>query len=118
MHRLASDSDVHGDILRGLFRRCPGLDLLRAQDVLGEEIPDSDVLAWAAVENRVLITNDRNTMVGWAWSRIGNGLEMPGIIVTTMKQSIGSAIADILLIAEGMGEEEIRNRAVFFLPLR
>lgn len=29
MLRLASDADVHGDILRGLRRRCPEIDLVR-----------------------------------------------------------------------------------------
>ena len=64
MLRLASDADVHGAIIRGLRRRLPGIDLLRAQDVLAARTPDAQVLAWAAAENRVLVTNDRNTMVG------------------------------------------------------
>jgi hypothetical protein len=54
--RLASDADVHGDILRGLQRRLPELDLVRVQDALPEGTPDPDVLAWAAAEHRVLIT--------------------------------------------------------------
>src|SRR5947208_2155595 len=33
MLRLASDADVHGDIIRGLRRRLPEIDLVRAQDV-------------------------------------------------------------------------------------
>ena len=32
MLRLASDADVHGDILRGLQRRLPEIDLVRVQD--------------------------------------------------------------------------------------
>ncbi len=61
MLRLASDADVHGDIIRGLRRRLPDIDLARAQDALPEGTPDPEVLTWAA-ENRVLITNDRNTI--------------------------------------------------------
>ena len=64
---LASDADVHGDIIRDLRRRLPVIDLVRAKDALPEGTSDSDVLAWAAAENRVLITNDRNTMVGFAY---------------------------------------------------
>jgi hypothetical protein len=60
MLRLASDADVHGDIVRGLRRRLPEIDLVRAQDALPEGTPDPDVLDWVARENRVLITNDRN----------------------------------------------------------
>jgi hypothetical protein len=75
-------------------------------------------LTWAAAENRILITNDRNTMVGLAYQRAAGGAAMPGLIVTTKEQAIGAAIGDILLIAEYMPEEEIRNQAVVFLPFR
>jgi hypothetical protein len=114
---LASDADVHGDIIRGLRRRLTHIDLVRAQDVLPEGSPDPAVLAWAAAESRVLITNDRNTMVGFALARVAAGEPVPGLIVTTNDQSIGSAIEDILLLAELMPEEEIRNQVVVFLPL-
>ncbi|HTU91002.1 MAG TPA: DUF5615 family PIN-like protein [Gemmataceae bacterium] len=94
------------------------IDLLRVQDALLEGTPDPEVLAWAAAENRVLITNDRNTMVGSAYQRVAVGEQVPGLIATTNEQSIGSAIYDILLIAEYMPEEEIRNQIVVFLPFR
>ncbi len=118
MLRLASDADVNGEILRGLLRRMPEIDLARVQDTLPEGTPDPAVLAWAASENRVLITNDRNTMVGFAYQRVSAGESMPGLIVTTNEQSIGSAIEDILLIVEYMPEEEIQNQIVVFLPFR
>ena len=118
MLRLASDADVHGDIIRGLHRRLPELDLVRAQDALPEGAADRDVLAWAASESRVLITNDRNTMVGHAYQRAADGESAPGLIATTRQQSIGEAINDILLIAEYMPEEEIRAQIVVFLPFR
>lgn len=118
MLRLASDADVSGDVIRGLRRRLPEIDLVRAQDVLAQRTPDPEVLAWAAVENRVLLTNDRNTMIGFASQRLTRGEPMPGIIAMTNQQSIGSAIDDILLVVECMSEEEIRNQAVVFLPYR
>ncbi len=118
MLRLASDADVHGEIVRGLRRRVPEIDLVRAQDALPEGTPDPEVLAWAGAENRVLITNDRNTMVGFAYQRVVAREVVPGLIVTTNEQSIGSAIDDILLIAECMPEEEIRDQVVVYLPLR
>jgi Domain of unknown function (DUF5615) len=116
--RLASDADVHGDIIRGLHRRLPDLDLVRAPDALPEGTSDLDVLAWAAAEDRVLITNDRNTMVGCAYRRMADGQPVPGLIATTRHQSIGAAIEDILLIAEYMPEEELRDQVVVFLPFR
>ncbi len=118
MLRLASDADVHGDIIRGLRRRLPEIDLVRGQGALPAGTPDPEVLAWAASENRVLITNDRNTMVGFAYQRVAAGEPMPGLIATSNAQSIGQAIDDILLIAESMAEVEIRDQVVVYLPLR
>ena len=118
MLRLASDADVHGDIIRGLRRRVKDFDLMPVQDALGEGTPDPEVLAWAAAENRILITNDRNTMVGFAYQRVAAGKPVPGLLATTNEQSIGAAIDDILMVAEYMPEEEIRDQSVVFLPFR
>ncbi len=117
MLRLASDADVHGDIIRGLLRRQPEIDLIRAQDALAAGTPDQEVLAWAAAQNRILITNDRNTMIGFAYHRVAASETMPGLIATTNEQSIGLAIEDILLIAGCLTEEEVRDQIVVFLPL-
>jgi hypothetical protein len=57
-------------------------------------------------------------MVGFAYQRVAAGASVPGLIATTNDQSIGSAIDDILLIAEYMPEEEIRDQVVIFLPYR
>ena len=118
MLRLASDGDVHGDTIRGLRRRLPEIDLVRIQDALPKGANDPDVLAWAARESRVLITNDRNTMVAFARQRVIAGLSMPGVIVTTNQQSIGSTIDDLALIAECLSEVEMSNQIVTYLPYR
>ena len=118
MLRLASDADVHGDILRGLRRRLPDIDLVRVQDALPEGTPDPEVLAWAASVGRVLITNDRNTMVGFARARSASGEVVPGLIATTNEKPIGAAIDDIALLAEFMSEDEMRSQLVVYLPFR
>jgi predicted nuclease of predicted toxin-antitoxin system len=100
MLRLARDADVHGAIIRGLRRCLPEIDLVRVQEALAEGTPDAEVLAWAAAENRVLISNDRNTMVGLAYRRVAARESVPGLIITSNSQPIRSAIDDILLLAE------------------
>jgi hypothetical protein len=117
MLRLASDADVHGDVIRGLRRRRPDVDLIRVQDALPKGAIDQEVLAWAARESRVLVTNDRNTMVGFAVERVAAGEPLPGLIITSIEQSIGKTIEDILLLVECMTDEEMRDRIVVYLPL-
>lgn len=117
MLRLASDADVSGGVIRGLLRRRADLDLVRAQDQLPNGPPDPKVLEWAAAQNPVLISNDRQTMIGYARKRIAAGESMPGLISTTGEQSIGSTIHDILLIAECLSEADIQADGIVFLPL-
>jgi hypothetical protein len=95
MLRLATDADVHGDVIRGMRRRQPAIDVVRVQDALPEGAADAEVLAWAAKGHRVLITNDRNTMIATAQERAKSGEVVRGIIVTTNEQSIGSTIDDL-----------------------
>lgn len=118
MLRLATDADVNEDIVSGRFLQFPELDLLRSRDVIGENAPDPDVLDWAGSEGRVLITNDRRTMSKHVWERKAEGMPVPGVIFTTLSQSIGAAIEDILIIAFCMSEEEIADRLLVHLPFR
>jgi hypothetical protein len=118
MLRLATDADVHGDIVRGLRRRLPHVDLVRVQDALPRGTPDPEVLSWAASENRVLVTHDRNSMIGFAYQRIEAGTLVPGLIVLPTHQSIGSSIDDIQLVVECSSESEMKDWVVVYLPVR
>lgn len=46
--RLLVDEDFDNDILRGVLRRSPSVDIVRVQDVGLSGKPDSEVLDWAA----------------------------------------------------------------------
>ena len=85
---LAVDADVYHAIVRGLRRQAPQIDLVLFQDLLPEGTPDPDVLAWAAAENCLLITNDRGTMLGFAKRRVTSGEPMPGLVAATKGQAI------------------------------
>jgi hypothetical protein len=54
--KLVSDENFNADILRGLYRQDPDLDVVRVQDIGLKATPDSDILAWAAAEGRILLT--------------------------------------------------------------
>ena len=63
MARWLSDENFHGDIVRELMLRHPTLDLQRVQDRGLEEAEDPVILAWAATNNRLVLTYDRATML-------------------------------------------------------
>jgi len=57
-------------------------------------------------------------MLKHIWERKAEGKPVPGVILTTLSRPVGSAIEDILLIAECMPGEEIADRIVVYLPFR
>lgn len=83
MIRLLTDENFDGDILRGLIRRMPDLDVVRVQDVGLIETPDTAILAWAANEGRILITHDRDTVPSFAFNRVRSGQPMPGVFLVS-----------------------------------
>jgi hypothetical protein len=116
MLRLASDADVDGDVVRGLLRASPGLDLARVQDAGLRQAADQEILEWAASEGRVLISRDRNTMIGFAYERVKAGLSMPGLLALRRDVPIGRAIEDVLLIEQCHDEGELADQ-VIYIPL-
>ena len=116
MIRFLADEDFDGRIVRGLARRLPHLDVARVQDVDLQANPDTEVLAWAAQEGRVLLTHDVTTMTAHAYARITNGLPMPGVFEVPQELPVGQAIEELVLLAECSLEGEWEGQ-VRFLPL-
>jgi hypothetical protein len=92
------------------------MDIVRAVDIGLDHTPDPAILAWAAGQERVLITADLNTMVGFAWARVQSGDPMPGVLALLENVGVGRVIDDILLVALCYAPEEIKNQ-VLFIPL-
>ncbi len=57
MLRLLADENFNNSIVRGLLRRKPDLDIIRVQDIDLSGIDDRVILAWAAQENRIVVTH-------------------------------------------------------------
>lgn len=114
---LAADENFNNAILRGVLRRKPDLDIVRIQDVGLSGADDPTILAWAAKENRVLLTHDVATITHYAYERVKAGLPMPGVFEVPYGFSVGEIIEDILLIAEYSLDGEWEGQ-VRYLPLR
>lgn len=115
--RLAADENLNSDIVRGLLRREPDLDIVRVQDVGLSGADDPTILDWAAHEKRVLLTHDVSTLMRYAYERVETGRPMPGIFEVSRSVRVGLAIEDILLLAECSLEGEWEGQ-VRYLPLR
>lgn len=117
MVQFAADENFNNDIVRGLLRRMPQLDIVRAQDAELSGVDDSALLDWAASEGRVLLTHDVSTVTLHAYERVRAGDPMPGVFEVSRSVPIGDAIENLLLIAECSLDGEWEGQ-VRYLPLR
>jgi len=115
MLRLAADENFNGDIVRGLLRRNPNLDIVRIQDVGLSAADDPSVLQWAADQGRVIVTHDISTLTKHALDRVAAGRPMPGVFEVRSFAPIGQAIDDLILLAECSFDGEWEGQ-VRFLP--
>ena len=117
MLRFAADENLNNDILRGLLRRTPNLDIVRIQDTELSGADDPTVLAWAARERRILLTHDVATITKYAYDRIRADQPMPGVFEINRQVAVGLAIEELLLLAESSLENEWEGQ-ILYLPLR
>jgi uncharacterized protein (DUF433 family) len=117
MVRFLADENFNNQIVRGVLRQSPDVDIVRVQDVDLSGADDPTVLAWGAQEGRIVLTHDVATMTTFAYERIQAGLPMPGLFEVSRRVPVGLAIEEIILIAECSLEGEWEGQ-VRFLPLR
>ena len=100
MVRWLADENLNNNIFRGLFRENRDIDIIRAQDA-GTD--DEKLLAWAAEQDRVLLTHDVSTITAHAYRRVMKGYPMPGVFEVSRGVSVRTAVDDILLLTECSG---------------
>lgn len=71
MLRLAADENFNNDVVRGVLRRKPGVDIVRIQDAGLSGADDLTVLEWAAQEGRVPLAHDVATITAMLTSASG-----------------------------------------------
>jgi predicted nuclease of predicted toxin-antitoxin system len=116
MLRLLADENFNGDIMRALLLRQADLDIVRVQDVGLAGVDDPDILNWAAINDRIILTHDRATLPDYAYERLAAGEKMPGVFVLNDRFPVGDATREILLIIAVSEQPEWSDRVVY-LPL-
>ena len=116
MLKVVADENFDNTIVRGLLRRRPNFDIVRIQDVGLSGEDDPTILAYAAEEDRVLVTHNIATITRFAYEGVAQGLAMPGVLEVSTDVQIGRAIEDILLVAECTLEGELEGQ-ILYLPL-
>ena len=116
MLRLLSDEDFNGNVVAGVRRCYPEIDVVRVQDAGLSGREDPDILEWAAKEGRILLTNDKRTMITFALQRIKDERAMPGLFVLRGKTSIQDAIEAVAMVAL-LSDHADWDKRIEWLPL-
>ncbi len=117
MLRFLADENLNNDILRGLTRRRPEMNIVRVQDAGLSGADDPRILQLSADEDRVLLTHDVSTISKYAYDRVRAGKRMPGVIEINRSVPIAMAIDELILIAECTLPNEMENM-ILYLPLQ
>jgi len=112
--RLLADENFNGDILRGLQRRVPAIDVPRVQDLVIRGADDAAVLESAA-ERRLVLTHDVSTLIEFAWKRVASGKRHSGVAAVSQQAPVGAVVADLVLLVECSTDEEWADQ-ILFIP--
>jgi len=116
MLRLLIDENIDHRILHGLKLRLPRIDYVLVRQIGMSGLPDLELLRWAAVENRVMVTHDKKTMIPDAEYLLKIGEPMAGLIYIPRSMKVGGAIRDLEIMVECHYEAELKDR-IEYLPL-
>jgi hypothetical protein len=113
--RFQADADLHQTIVSIVVRREPAVDIqtAKAAGLIGRE--DTEVLAIAAREGRIVVSHDQSTMPDHFAEFIQNQ-SSPGLLIVTQHLSLAVVAEELLMIWHASEAKEWVNR-IAFLPL-
>jgi predicted nuclease of predicted toxin-antitoxin system len=114
--RFLADENFNNNILRALLRHLPSLDIVRAQDTAIAGADDPALLAWAAEDERVLLTHDVQTIPGFAFDRVRANQLMPGVVAVTTTAHLGEVLDDLLVLIGASHDDEWGDQ-VRYIPM-
>lgn len=115
MLSVLADENFSHRILRGLRLRVGDPDILVAQNLELSGEKDSTLLAWAAEQQRIFLTHDRQTVPRYAYDRIRSLQPVSGVIVVSDTMPIGEAVEALTICLECGTPDDFEN-LVMFLP--
>jgi hypothetical protein len=110
MIRFLADADFNHAIVEGCRRKEPALDFLAANEAGLEGMPDLEVLALAADQDRILVTHDRQTMPSHFGEFLMSGRSSRGVFLVSQHAPISAVIDELVLIWAASDPEEWKDR--------
>jgi predicted nuclease of predicted toxin-antitoxin system len=117
VNRFLWDECANEDVLSAWQNRERAVDVLTVHDAGLAQGDDDAILAWAGANDRVVITQDSDTLLGMAATRLRTGQDMAGVIALELRRMLpGTAAHELAIVSGACLPGELRGRIVF-LPL-
>jgi predicted nuclease of predicted toxin-antitoxin system len=110
-----ADADLNQAIVTGVLRQEPTIDFQTALAGGLEGVKDSEVLAIAAQQGRILVSHDRKTMPS-EFAEFITSNQSAGVIIVSQKVPVEVAIEELVMIWAISSAEEWSDR-IAKLPL-
>ncbi len=113
--KFQADANLDERIVQGLRRRESAIDFRTAHAALLSGLPDPKVLAIAADSGRILVTQDRRTMMAH-FRRFIQAQTSSGVVLVRRGASLAAVIGDLHLIWDASDADEWSNQ-IAWIPM-
>src|SRR5262245_17814211 len=113
--KFQADADLHQALVRVIVRREPAIDFQTAKAARLRGLSDPDVLAFAAREDRIIVSHDQSSMPIHFADFIMTEVS-PGLIIVPQTVALSVAVEELILIWAASEAQEWVNR-ITFIPL-
>jgi hypothetical protein len=117
MVRFLADASLRHAIVAGCVRREPAIDFLSAHAAKLHGVGDGEVLDIAAVQGRILVSQDFRTMPTHFAEFLAAGRSSPGVFLVKQRTPLAAVIDELVLIWTASTPEDWTNQIVE-IPLR
>ena len=114
--RFQADNDLRGSIRSGVLRREPSIDFQSALAAQLDGVPDPEILKLAAVQGRIVVSHDENSMPAHFYDFLKSGNHSSGVLLVPQGAPVGPVIESLVLIWVASGSTEWIDR-IAWLPL-
>jgi len=117
MVRFLADASLRHAIVTGCVRREPAIDFLSAHAAKLQGVGDGEVLDIAAVQGRILVSQDFRTMPKHFAEVLSAGRSSPGVFLVKQRTPLAVIIDELVLVWTASTPEDWTNQIVE-IPLR
>ncbi len=96
--RFQADNDLRGSIRTGTLRSATAIDFQSALAANLHGLPDPEVLRLAALEGRILVSHDENSMPAHFKAFLAAGNMSPGVLLAPQRIPTAQIIESLVVI--------------------